>query len=378
MSDEIAFSSTLRAGKRKLTIQTRFDPTAHKAWATVRDGDEVVDTREAAVDAAATPEQAALEVRQFHDLTLSDLDLLFCVTGKVQEGQNPASLARLGTLFLEKGFYDEAIDTFTAILALDPDYENIHYSLGLAWYRQGDDDRALEELRLAARKRPTYPDVHYMLATILRKKGEHQAAAASCQQALALNADYVGAHLLSGLILAESTLLAPSHPDLPPPIERIKESKQHLLYAMDLVSSEQKEHLARGLECLDLRERLEEGLSEIEKAIEPAALNHRSVIADSEFYLKFMFADLERDNRSLESYIKTLEKAIAQHPEYADLHQSIGTAYLLRGWHSFAHAVEAYRQAVHINPDYQKAQKNLKLLENDGRGFLILLRAILK
>ncbi len=378
MSDEVAFTSTLRAGRYKLTLHTRFDPEGSRALATIQDGETIVDTREAALETATTPEEIEVDVHQFHDLTLSDLDLLFCVNDKVREGKNPASLARLGTLFLEKGFFDEAIETFSALLELDPGYEHIHYDLGRTWYRKGELGNALAELRLAAEKQPTYPDLHYLLAAILHKQGEHQEAAASCRQALALNPDYVNAHLLLGLILAESTLHAPSHPELPPPIERIKESKQHLLYAMDLVIPEQRQHLARGLECLDLREHLEEGLGEIEKAIEPPVLTHRSVIADSEFYLKFMFADLERDNRTLESYIKTLEKASAQHPGYADLHQSIGTAYLLRGWHSFARAVEAYRQAVHINPDYQKAQKNLKLLENDGRGFLILLRAILK
>jgi tetratricopeptide (TPR) repeat protein len=378
MSHNLAFNGSLRAGKRKLAIQTRFDPESRKIQATILDGEQIVDIREALLDDQIADEQFEAEVRQFYELTLSDLDLLFCVIDKVHEGKNPASLAKLGTLFLEKGFFEEAIDTFTAILEIDDDFENIYYSLGQAWYRKGALEQALSYLHRAAEKRPGYPDVHYLLAEVLRKNGDHQLAAESCQKAISLNADYVSAHLLLGLIWAESTLLMPAHPELPPPIERMKESKQHLLYAMDLVTPEQRLHLEKGVECLEFRERLEEGLSEIEKAIEPPAVNHRSVIADSEFYLKFMFADLERDNRTLDSYIKTLEKAISQHPDYADLHQSLGTAYLLRGWHSFTRSVEAYREAVHINPDYQKAQKNLKLLENDGRGFLILLRAILK
>jgi tetratricopeptide (TPR) repeat protein len=378
MSKEIVFNSALRAGKRKLVIQTGFDPQARIAQATVLDGEQIVDVREWIIEERIPAEQVEAEVRQFHDLTLSDLDLLFCVIEKVNAGQNPASLFKLGTLFLEKGFFDEAIETFSSVLQIDPEFENIHYSLGHAWYRRGDLVRALENLSEAAAKRPNYPDVHLLLAEVYRKNDEHKLAAESCEKALELNPDYLRAHLMLGLILAESTLLQPNHPELPPPIERMKESKQHLLYALSLISPERRQHLEKGLECLELRERLEEGLAEIEKAIEQAALNHRSVIADSEFYLKFMFADLEQDNHSLESYIKTLENSIRQHPDYPDLHQSLGTAYLLRGWHSFGRSVEAYREAVRINPDYQRAQKNLKLLENDGRGFLILLRAILK
>ncbi len=378
MSRELAFNSSLRAGKRKLSIDTRFEPDSRKAVTSILDGEALVDLRKNLIDEGIAPEQLEAEVRQFHDLTVSDLDLLFCVKDKVLAGGNPGSLAKLGTIFLEKGFYDEAIDTFSTVLQRDENFENIHYSLGLAWYRKGDLDQALENLRRAAEKRPGYPDVHYLLAEVLRKSGDHREAAESCQKAISINADYVSAHLLLGLIWAESTLLQPTHPEMAPPIERMKESKQHLLYAMDLVSPEQRAHLEMGLESLENRERLEEGLAEIEKAVEPSVQGHRSVIADSEFYLKFMFADLERDNRTLDNYIKTLENAVGQHPEYADLHQSLGTACLLRGWHSFTRAVEAYREAVRINPAYEKAQKNLKLLENDGRGFLILLRAILK
>ncbi len=378
MSREIAFNSPLRAGKRKLSIQTRYDPDSRKALTSVLDGEKLVDLRENVIDGAVADELLEAEVRQFHELTVSDLDLLFCVNDKVLAGENPDSMAKLGTLFLEKGFYDEAIDTFSTVLQRDENFENIYYLLGQAWYRKGEIDQAQENLRRAAEKRPGYPDFHYLLAEVLRKSGDHRAAAESCQKALSLNADYVSAHLLLGLIWAESTLLQPSHPEMPPPIERMKESKQHLLFAMDLVNSGQRNHLEKGLEYLESRDHLEEGLAEIEKAISPSVQSHRSVVADSEFYLKFMFADLERDNRTLDSYIKTLETAISQHPDYADLHQSLGTACLLRGWHSFTHAVEAYREAVRINPDYKKAQKNLKLLENDGRGFLILLRAILK
>lgn len=378
MSQEITFNSTLRAGKHKLAIETRYDSGARKAQALVQEDGRVVDERESILEESISQEFIEEEVRQFHNLIISDLDLLFCIIEKVNAGKNPASLYRLGALFLARGFHEEAIESFQTILEIDSDFESVHYSLGQAWLRQGDLDAALTHLRTAAERRPNYPDLHLTLAELFRKRGEHQQARESCEKALELNPDYLRAHLFLGLIWAESTLLQPAHPELPPPIERLRESRHHLNFALGLVTPEQRFHLEKGLEYLDLRDRLEEGLAEIEKAIGLTTFSHRSIIADSEFYLKFMFADLDRDHRSLENYIRTLEKSIQQHPDYADLHQSLGTAYLLHGWHRFARAVEAYREAVRINPDYQKAQHNLKLLENEGRGFLILLRAILK
>ncbi len=208
MSQEIDLNSMLRAGKRKLTIQTKFDARLRAVKAIVLDEEQVLDVREWNVEEDLSAAQIAAEVRQFHDLTLSDLELLFYVIEKVHAGKSPASLYKLGSLFLEKGFFDEAIESFTALIQIEPDFENGYYSLGQAWFRQGDLAQALANLRQAAAKRPNYPDVHLLLAKVLRKNGEHQMAAESCEKALALNPDYLRAHLMLGLIWAESTLAA--------------------------------------------------------------------------------------------------------------------------------------------------------------------------
>ncbi len=378
MNQEIGFSHMVRAGKRKLQIQTAFVEDERKARASIFDNGHLVDTREWPLDDSIEPEQVETEVKQLHDLVASDLDLLFCVMDKVISSKNTDSMFKLGTLFLEKGFFDEAVETFNALLTLEPDYENGHFYLGQAFFLFGDTDQALYQLQQAIHLSPNYPDVHLLLGEVFRKINDPLQAIKCCEKALVLHPDYLRAHLFLGLVLAESALHYPTHSELPPPIERLRESKQHLLYALSQVPEQRKQHLETGIECLDIRERLEEGIREIEMALGPTITNHKSLVADSEFYLKFMFSDLDRNHRTLENYIKILEKAVTQHPDYADLQQSLGTAHLMRGWHSFARAVEAYREAVRINPGYKKAQKNLKLLENDGRGFLILLRAILK
>jgi len=120
------------------------------------------------------------------------------------------------------------------------------------------------------------------------------------------------------------------------------------------------------------------GLDEFEKAYHPVHVTDKSVIAQSEFYIKFMFDGLDKETKTLSHYIRTMEKSVAQYPEYADLRKSLGTAYLLKSWHYFIQSIEEYRKSIEINPDFERASKHLKLLENDSRGFLILLRTILK
>ena len=51
---------------------------------------------------------------------------------------------------------------------------------------------------------------------------------------------------------------------------------------------------------------------------------------------------------------------------------------MIQGRNLLLRAKEEFKNALDINPKFEKADKNLKLVENDGRGFLILLRALLK
>jgi tetratricopeptide (TPR) repeat protein len=99
---------------------------------------------------------------------------------------------------------------------------------------------------------------------------------------------------------------------------------------------------------------------------------------ESEFYLKFMFGGKGKDDEFIIDYTNQLQQAVDKYPDYADLRNNLGIAYLIRCRNLFLNALEEFREALKINPEYKKAEKNLKLAENDGKGFLILLRAILK
>jgi tetratricopeptide (TPR) repeat protein len=101
-------------------------------------------------------------------------------------------------------------------------------------------------------------------------------------------------------------------------------------------------------------------------------------IFESEFYLKFMFGGKSRDDAFIQRYTELLRAATQDFPEFADLHNHLGLAYLIQSRNLFLHAIEEFRQALKINPDYQRAAKNLKLLENESKGFVYLLQAMLR
>ncbi len=91
-----------------------------------------------------------------------------------------------------------------------------------------------------------------------------------------------------------------------------------------------------------------------------------------------MFGGKGKDDEFIQHYHEKLKKAITKYPRYPDLHNNLGIVSLIQCRNLFLNALDEFREALKLNPEYKKAEKNLKLAENDGKGFLILLRAILK
>ena len=80
-------------------------------------------------------------------------------------------------------------------------------------------------------------------------------------------------------------------------------------------------------------------------------------------------------NSQFEEFLEDVEVLF---PENKDIWNNLGVIHLIQCRNLFLQALGEFRKALEINPDFEKAQKNKKLVENDGKEFLILLRAILK
>ncbi|MGH7598604.1 MAG: hypothetical protein ACREOI_19800 [bacterium] len=74
--------------------------------------------------------------------------------------------------------------------------------------------------------------------------------------------------------------------------------------------------------------------------------------------------------------IERLEKLQQSFPNYPDIEHELGFAYAVLGLTNTAKSLWHFEKALAMNPAYQKAQKGLKLLKNDQRGFRRLLHAM--
>jgi len=96
----------------------------------------------------------------------------------------------LGRIYSGFGYYEEAIRSFEAALAVEPHYPEAEMELGLAYRRRGeyqkgsdaealrhqDYEKAIEHLRRAIELRPNYDDALSTLGGLYRRKGEYEKA----------------------------------------------------------------------------------------------------------------------------------------------------------------------------------------------------------
>jgi len=97
-----------------------------------------------------------------------------------------------------------------------------------------------------------------------------------------------------------------------------------------------------------------------------------------EFSLFAKYSKKKINLLTVDEYINDIMNLLEEHPEFADLHNTLGKAYILKIRALLNASSLQFQKALEINQSYTEAKKNLTLVENEGKGFLLLLRAILK
>ena len=115
------------------------------------------------------------------------------------------ALARynLALVLLHADRIQPAIDVLREALAIRPTPE-IHYTLGMAYWRQGDLDRAVSALGAAVSANPGYADASLALGTVQKARGDLKLAVSALTRAAELRPDLPAPHI----VLAQTLALA--------------------------------------------------------------------------------------------------------------------------------------------------------------------------
>jgi len=374
---KIGLNSNIQVGKKALHVQTSFFQDSRKISTGIFEGGKIVDVKVLVLEKDIPPEQFEYKVKQFHEYVISDMELLFSIANKVNMAGDVASKKNLGLFFLKRGFYEEAKEQFLFVRDKTNETDGCNYELGKACYYSGDFEHALEYLKVAAFEFPQYADIQVLLARTYKELLQYKFTINHLQRAININNNYHEAYITYALILLESIIDVPTYPRLRSPEERIKEALDYLNQALSL--SHEYDHLIveSVLELLNEPDKISDAINFLKSELKKVTDKRKNQIDDSEFYLKFMFAGLDKDVEAIDFYINLVEKSLTLHPEYADLYQSLGKAYLVKAWYYISKSSAAFKNALRKNPQFKRAQKTLTLMENDSKGFLHLLKTIL-
>ncbi len=371
--ENLGLNNDVLVGGRKFHVQTNYSDSQRRVISKVFNEGEVIESRELQVQEAASREEIENSMNELHQELITEMEVLYYICEKVKTVRHAVSSNKLGLLFLKKNLLKEAIEQFNLALEIDPSYREVYANLGRALMIDNSFGEAVQVLKKGAEEAPDFADIQNYLGMAYLYERNFEEAVKHLQQAIRLNENYIGAHFHLGIsYLAQSLdgVHGMAGEDL----------QAKALHHLDIASERMVdrhipnfEHIKNLVSRHAYKEAVEEYLQTRPKEV----LTHFMNI-ENEFYLKFMYGGKGKDDAFISEYVQKLREILQEHPDYADVHNSLGVANLIQCRNLFLKALEEFRTALKINPSFKKAEKNLKLAENDGKGFLILLRAILK
>lgn len=110
----------------------------------------------------------------------------------------------LGTLLVDSGRLQEAMEHYQLALRFKPDYALTYNDIGTVLVRTGRMQEAIEHFQHALRLEPDFAEAHNNLGTALLDLGQTEAAVAEFQQALKLKPDLPNAYNNLGIVLSKA------------------------------------------------------------------------------------------------------------------------------------------------------------------------------
>ena len=374
--ENIGLNSEVVAGGKNFHVQTQYLEPSEKIVSNIFDNGKVVFTKGIDVKSETPTNEIKLQVNRLHQDVIADLELIFYISEKVHTIRHSASNNKLGIVFLKRNLFDEAIAEFKKAIEIDPEFIEAYNNHGYVLLKQKKYQEAIDAFSKGIKKDGDYADLHNNLGYAYFCINRYGEAIYELNRAIELNNDYIVAIFNLCSVYLTSIVEEIHNSDLPEIAERTEKVRQWLLSVKTKEQYFKPQYIDTTLDHLD-KNNVAEAIKTLERA-EHEIPEFLDKYLESEFYLKFMFGGKGKDDEFIIDYTNQLQQAVDKYPDYADLRNNLGIAYLIRCRNLFLNALEEFREALKINPEYKKAEKNLKLAENDGKGFLILLRAILK
>jgi tetratricopeptide (TPR) repeat protein len=172
-----------------------------------------------------------------HQNTLDEIKVLFLVNEKIKQIRQYLPHFRLGKVFLNRNFFDEAINNFKRVVELKPDFVRGYIKLGFAYFKQAKYMDAIKAFLQAHKLQPEYPDILNHLGIAYAKINNFSAASKFLNKALEIKPDFIWFHgdfgTQNGLLFSPDIFRKHLKPAYKTMFSRCRDAGVHVWYSCD-------------------------------------------------------------------------------------------------------------------------------------------------
>jgi len=383
MLSDIGFNDNLEVAGRKFHFQTVTQSNKGKIRTEIFENGRILSASEIDFERRRSSQMQAMEerlrtmVESLHQEMIEEVELLFRISEKVNKLRHSPSNCKVGQLFLHHNLIEDAVRQFKIALENDPKNAEAYSMLGQTYIHTGDYQKAVDILAKGIRLDSRFTDMHNNYGLALMMSEVYDQAIEEFKQAIKLNRDYLEAHYNLAMLYYRTTSTHYLDKKIPPPSIRIQRAGEHLNYIKD-AKIKVFESVYTKIQKLAENHQFDAVVKLLEENRKKVFPGDFSRLISNTFYLKFMYGGKGLDNDTIKRYENRLNISLEQNPDYADIWNNLGVIHLIQCRNLFLQALSEFNRALELNPGFEKAIKNKKLVENDGKEFLILLRAILR
>jgi Tfp pilus assembly protein PilF len=314
----------------------------------------------------------------FHQSVISNIETFFEISQTLKSKDHVISHFRLGSIFLSLHIFDKAEEHLKRAVEIDPNFHSAYIALARCYFYQKKIQDAANVLEIPAKAEVNYPDLYNMLGMVLLEQKNYIHALNHFRHAIRLNPKYKEAIFNIAAAIFKRIALLRSQ-------KKTDEIKRNLEFLNVILS---KIYKIGDEEDQSLVKQVKQAFSQRNFGkIQTLIFDYRNKlfyqklapeIVGYEFYLMLRHKPEILDKKILTLYQSKISKILAENADYPDMWNYRALIHLLLCRDYFLKGLENIKQATVINPNFKKAKSNLRLVENDGREFLSLIKAITK
>ena len=137
------------------------------------------------------PDQVLNDIRSVPHTAEERIRKALPFPGKLYQGEFQRNAFTYGVAFFQRGYLEQAAESFQQAIAAKPSDAEAYYNLGTLYLRRSDPKQARQNLEQAVALRPNHPEAWNNLGMLSAQEGDPEQAISDFKQSLTFKPDYV-------------------------------------------------------------------------------------------------------------------------------------------------------------------------------------------